>query len=62
MLAKNTGQKKDKIENDMDRDFWLDAEESKKYGLVDKVFKSKNDLKKKSKPVKNQKVNQKKKK
>jgi ATP-dependent Clp protease protease subunit len=62
MLAKNTGQKKDKIENDMDRDFWLDAEESKKYGLVDKVFKSKNDLKKKVKPVKNQKVNQKKKK
>ena len=41
MLAKNTGQKKDKIEEDMDRDFWLDAEEAKKYGLIDRVLKSK---------------------
>ena len=39
MLSKDTGQKKDKIENDMDRDFWLDSRESKKYGLVDKVLK-----------------------
>ena len=39
MLSENTGQKKEKIELDMDRDFWLDADEAKKYGLVDKVLK-----------------------
>lgn len=38
MLAKNTGKKKEDIEVDMDRDFWLDSNEAKKYGLVDKVL------------------------
>lgn len=39
MMAKATGQKLAKIETDMERDFWMDAEESKKYGIVDKVYK-----------------------
>lgn len=39
MMAKATGQKLTKIEADMERDFWMDAEESKKYGIVDKVYK-----------------------
>jgi len=39
ILAKNTGQKLDKIEKDVDRDFFMDAEESLKYGLIDKVLK-----------------------
>lgn len=38
MLAKNTGQKLDKVEKDVDRDFFMSAEEAKKYGLVDKVI------------------------
>lgn len=38
MLAKNTGQTLSKIEKDVDRDFFMSAEESKKYGLVDKVL------------------------
>ncbi|HYC34123.1 MAG TPA: ATP-dependent Clp endopeptidase proteolytic subunit ClpP [Candidatus Paceibacterota bacterium] len=38
MLAKNTGQKIEKIEKDVDRDFFLSAEDAKKYGLVDKVL------------------------
>ncbi|MEO7904755.1 MAG: ATP-dependent Clp protease proteolytic subunit [Candidatus Saccharimonadales bacterium] len=38
ILAKNTGQKLDKIEKDADRDFWMSAEESVKYGLIDKVI------------------------
>lgn len=38
IMAKNTGQKKDKIRLDMERDFWMDAEESVKYGLIDKVI------------------------
>lgn len=37
ILAKNTGQKLAKIEKDVDRDFWMSAEESVKYGIVDKV-------------------------
>lgn len=39
MMAKATGQKLSKIESDMDRDFWMDAQESMKYGIVDKVYK-----------------------
>ena len=38
ILAKNTGQTIEKIEKDADRDFWMSAEEAKKYGLVDKVI------------------------
>jgi ATP-dependent Clp protease protease subunit len=37
ILAKNTGQKLAKIEKDVDRDFWMSAEESVAYGLADKV-------------------------
>lgn len=42
ILAEHTGQKLEKIEQDSDRDFWMNAEESKKYGMVDAVLKSKN--------------------
>jgi ATP-dependent Clp protease protease subunit len=38
ILAKNTGQKLSKIELDMERDFWMGAEEAKKYGLIDAVI------------------------
>ncbi|MDP1707351.1 MAG: ATP-dependent Clp endopeptidase proteolytic subunit ClpP [bacterium] len=38
ILAKNTGQSLAKIEKDVERDFFMTAEEAKKYGLVDKVF------------------------
>ena len=40
ILAKNTGQSKEKIEKDADRDFWMSADDAKKYGLVDKVIAS----------------------
>lgn len=39
ILAKNTGQKLSKIEQDVDRDYWMSAEEAVKYGLADKVIK-----------------------
>ncbi len=42
MLAKNTGQPLSKIEKDVDRDFFMDSDESVKYGIIDKVMKSKN--------------------
>ena len=39
LLAKHTGQTLSKIEKDTDRDFWLDAEEAKSYGIIDEVIK-----------------------
>jgi ATP-dependent Clp protease protease subunit len=39
ILAKHTKQPKSKIEKDTDRDFFLDSNEAKKYGLVDKIIK-----------------------
>ncbi|MCP6719148.1 MAG: ATP-dependent Clp protease proteolytic subunit [Patescibacteria group bacterium] len=41
ILAKHTGQPIEKIGKDTDRDFYLSAEESKEYGLIDQVVKSK---------------------
>ena len=41
ILAKHTGQTYDKIEKDTDRDFFMEAEEAKKYGLIDEVIKVK---------------------
>ncbi|MEK7157428.1 MAG: ATP-dependent Clp endopeptidase proteolytic subunit ClpP, partial [Patescibacteria group bacterium] len=35
ILAKNTGQKLEKIEKDVERDFFMTADEAKKYGIVD---------------------------
>jgi len=37
-IAKETGQKLDKVKGDMDRDYWMDANESVKYGIIDKVM------------------------
>lgn len=38
MLAENTGQSLSKIEKDVDRDFFMSAEEAKKYGIIDKIM------------------------
>lgn len=38
ILVKHTGQKKEKIEADTDRDHFMDAPEAMKYGLIDKVI------------------------
>lgn len=40
ILAEHTGQKKEKVELDSDRDNWMSAEEAKKYGLIDLVLKN----------------------
>lgn len=39
LLVEFTGQKKEKIIQDMDRDYYMTAEEAVKYGIVDKVVK-----------------------
>ena len=38
ILAERTGQPLEKIERDVERDYWLDAFESNEYGLVDAVL------------------------
>jgi ATP-dependent Clp protease protease subunit len=38
LLAKNTGRPLSQIEKDVERDFFMDAEEAKKYGIVDKML------------------------
>jgi ATP-dependent Clp protease protease subunit len=38
ILAKHTGQGLAKIEKDTDRDFYLDAEKAKEYGLIDEII------------------------
>lgn len=40
IMAGNTGQTVDKIKTDMERDYWLTAEDAKKYGLVDAIITS----------------------
>lgn len=42
LLAKHTGQSVEKISKDTDRDFFMDADEAKKYGIIDTVLKVKN--------------------
>ncbi len=39
ILAKNTGKKLTQVEKDVDRDFFMSAQEAQKYGIVDKVLK-----------------------
>ncbi|MEO5501080.1 MAG: ATP-dependent Clp protease proteolytic subunit [Ginsengibacter sp.] len=38
ILAENCGQTYDKVMEDFDRDYWMDAEQSKKYGIVDSII------------------------
>ncbi len=41
MLAEATGKSSEEIQKDGDRDYWMDANEAKKYGIVDEVLKPK---------------------
>jgi ATP-dependent Clp protease, protease subunit len=38
LLAEHTGQPIEKIAEDTDRDFWMSPEETKAYGLIDKII------------------------
>ncbi len=41
IIAENCGQPIEKVLKDFNRDYWMDADESIKYGIVDGVFKNK---------------------
>jgi ATP-dependent Clp protease protease subunit len=41
ILAKNTGKPLEQVEKDSDRDYYMSAEEAKKYGLIDEIVKEK---------------------
>jgi ATP-dependent Clp protease protease subunit len=38
ILAANTGHTYEKLAEDCDRDYWLDAEEALAYGIVDRIL------------------------
>ena len=45
LIAEETGKDVEQVAKDTDRDYWLNAEEAKAYGLVGKIIKSRKDLK-----------------
>ena len=38
ILAGNTGKKMEQVEKDSDRDYWMTADEAKKYGIIDDII------------------------
>jgi ATP-dependent Clp protease protease subunit len=38
ILSDNTGQNYTKVEQDADRDYWMNSEESKNYGIIDEII------------------------
>ena len=45
ILARHSGQPKDKIQADIERDFIMTPAEAKAYGLIDEIIASRNDAK-----------------
>lgn len=41
ILSKHTGKPLSQVEHDTDRDFYMDTEEAKKYGIIDEIIKRK---------------------
>jgi ATP-dependent Clp protease protease subunit len=38
IMAKHTGQPIEKIERDMERDFWMSAQQAREYGIIDEII------------------------
>jgi ATP-dependent Clp protease protease subunit len=38
IMAKHTGQSLEKIERDVERDFWMSAQQAKEYGMIDEII------------------------
>ena len=44
LIARETGQPLEKVMEDTDRDYWMDAKEALKYGLIDRIVEKRSDL------------------
>ena len=44
ILSKHSGKTPEQVEKDSDRDYYMSAQEAMAYGIVDKVFESKNEV------------------
>jgi ATP-dependent Clp protease protease subunit len=51
LLAKHTGQALEKIEQDIDRDRYMSAEEAVQYGIIDKVIQQKSEVEGRKSPA-----------
>jgi ATP-dependent Clp protease, protease subunit len=38
IMARHTGQPVEKVERDVERDFWMDAQQAREYGIVDEII------------------------
>ena len=38
IMAKHTGQPLEKVERDMERDFWMSAQQAREYGMIDEII------------------------
>ena len=38
IMAKHTGQPLEKVERDVERDFWMSAQQAREYGIVDEII------------------------
>ncbi|HLI34660.1 MAG TPA: ATP-dependent Clp endopeptidase proteolytic subunit ClpP [Terriglobia bacterium] len=38
IMAKHTGQSLEKVERDVERDFWMSAQQAKEYGMIDEII------------------------
>jgi ATP-dependent Clp protease protease subunit len=38
IMAKHTGQPLEKIEHDVERDFWMSAQQAREYGIIDEII------------------------
>jgi ATP-dependent Clp protease protease subunit len=41
IISNRTGQDYNKVEKDSDRDYWMNADEALKYGMIDEIIKRK---------------------
>lgn len=44
LIAEETGQEFDKVAEDTDRDYWLNAEEALQYGLISRIINSRSEI------------------
>lgn len=44
LFAEETGQALEKVEKDTDRDYWMNAEEAREYGLLSRIITKREEL------------------